>query len=134
MHASPYDSVRIFVETKCKKAIGMHWGESPGPSFLILPLLHHTVVALSGSTALAHMYMPTPHFYRTLRAHASSGGACRLWGLMSLIIFALVIGTWVLTDEPIMEPPVVLKEALKKDGIAEEGIFDVFDIGESREY
>lgn len=47
---------------------------------------------------------------------------------MSLIIFALVIGTWILTDEPIMEPPVVLKEALKKDGIAEEGIFDVFDI------
>lgn len=53
---------------------------------------------------------------------------------MSLIIFALVIGTWILTDEPIMEPPVVLKEALKKDGIAEEGIFDVVDIGESREY
>ncbi|KAH8147484.1 uncharacterized protein LAJ45_08311 [Morchella importuna] len=68
MHASPYDSVRIFVETKCKKAIGMHWG------------------------------------------------------------------TWVLTDEPVMEPPVVLKEALKKDGIAEEGVFDVLDIGESREY
>lgn len=80
------------------------------------------------------MYMPTPHFYWNLRAHASSGGACQLWGLMSLIIFALVIGTWLLTDEPIMEPPLVLKEALKKDGIAEEGIFDVFDIGESREY
>lgn len=63
MHASPYDSVRIFVETKCKKAIGMHWGESPGLSFLILPLPYHTVVALSGITALAHMYMPTPHFY-----------------------------------------------------------------------
>lgn len=48
--------------------------------------------------------------------------------------FALVIGTWVLTSEPVMEPPVVLKEALKKDGIAEEGVFDVFHIGESREY
>lgn len=43
MHASPYDSVRIFVETKCKKAIGMHWGESPGPPFLSIHCLFHTI-------------------------------------------------------------------------------------------
>ncbi|KAK0977376.1 hypothetical protein LTS16_018774 [Friedmanniomyces endolithicus] len=26
MHANPYDSVNIFVDTKCKKALGIHWG------------------------------------------------------------------------------------------------------------
>ena len=31
-----------------------------------------------------------------------------------------------------MEPPKKLKEALKWKGIAEKGIFDVCDIGESR--
>jgi N-acyl-phosphatidylethanolamine-hydrolysing phospholipase D len=26
VHASPKDAVNIFVDTKCKKALGMHWG------------------------------------------------------------------------------------------------------------
>lgn len=26
MHADPYDSVNIFVDTKCKQAMGIHWG------------------------------------------------------------------------------------------------------------
>lgn len=26
MHANPYDSVNIFQDTKCKRALGMHWG------------------------------------------------------------------------------------------------------------
>lgn len=26
MHANPVDSVNIFVDTKCKKAMGIHWG------------------------------------------------------------------------------------------------------------
>lgn len=26
MHANPYDSVNIFVDTKCEKAMGIHWG------------------------------------------------------------------------------------------------------------
>ena len=26
MHANPYDSVNIFVDTKCKRAMGIHWG------------------------------------------------------------------------------------------------------------
>ena len=26
MHANPFDSVNIFVDTKCKKAMGIHWG------------------------------------------------------------------------------------------------------------
>jgi L-ascorbate metabolism protein UlaG (beta-lactamase superfamily) len=43
-------------------------------------------------------------------------------------------GTWVLTEEDVLEPPKKLKEALKIHGIEEEGVFDVIDIGASREY
>lgn len=41
-------------------------------------------------------------------------------------------GTWALTSEAVMEPPVRLREALRKRGIAEEGVFDICDIGETR--
>ncbi|KAK5125762.1 hypothetical protein LTR85_012038 [Meristemomyces frigidus] len=68
MHANPYDSVNIFADTKCEKALGIHWG------------------------------------------------------------------TWVLTTEEVLEPPKVLKKALKWKGIAEDGVFETCDIGESREY
>lgn len=68
MHADPHDAVKIFKDTKCAKALGMHWG------------------------------------------------------------------TWVVTEEDVLEPPVKLKEALKRNGIAETGVFDVCDIGESREF
>jgi len=68
MHANPYDSVNIFADTKCKRALGIHWG------------------------------------------------------------------TWVLTEEEVMEPPKVLKQALKWKGIEEDGVFETCDIGESREY
>ena len=33
-----------------------------------------------------------------------------------------------------LEPPQLLKKALAKSGILEEGVFDVCDIGESREF
>ena len=68
MHANPYDSVNIFADTKCERALGIHWG------------------------------------------------------------------TWVLTEEEVMEPPKVLKQALKWKGIEEDGVFETCDIGESREY
>ena len=68
MHANPFDSVNIFRDTKCKRALGMHWG------------------------------------------------------------------TWVLTEEDVLEPPKMLREALKRHDIAEEGIFDICDIGDSREF
>jgi len=68
MHANPYDSVNIFSDTKCQRALGIHWG------------------------------------------------------------------TWVLTSEEVLEPPRMLKQALKWKGLAEEGVFDTCDIGESREY
>ncbi|RDW65073.1 metallo-hydrolase [Coleophoma cylindrospora] len=68
VHANPFDSVNIFVDTKCKKAMGIHWG------------------------------------------------------------------TWVLTGEAVLEPPVLLKQAMKKKGLPETGVFDVCDIGESREF
>ena len=68
MHANPRDAVEIFRDTKCKSALGIHWG------------------------------------------------------------------TWVLTEEDVLEPPRKLREALKGQGFAEEGVFDVCDIGESREF
>lgn len=68
VHANPYDSVEIFVDTKCKQAIGIHWG------------------------------------------------------------------TWALTQEDVLDPPKQLKAALKNKGIDETGVFDVCDIGESREF
>lgn len=68
MHANPFDSVNIFVDTKCKRAMGIHWG------------------------------------------------------------------TWVLTFEDVLEPPLLLKKAMKAKGLPETGVFDVCDIGESREF
>jgi len=68
MHANPFDSVNIFLDTKCKRALGMHWG------------------------------------------------------------------TWVLTGEPVLEPPRLLKEALRRKNISEKGVFDVCDIGQSQEF
>ena len=68
MHANPRDSVEIFRDTACKRALGMHWG------------------------------------------------------------------TWVLTEEDVLEPPKLLKQALKHHSIPEEGVFDICDIGESREF
>jgi L-ascorbate metabolism protein UlaG (beta-lactamase superfamily) len=68
MHANPFDSVEIFAETRCRRAMGIHWG------------------------------------------------------------------TWALTIEAVMEPPVLLRKALKGKGLSEQGVFDVCDIGESREF
>lgn len=68
MHADPRDAVNIFLDTRCKRAMGIHWG------------------------------------------------------------------TWVLTEEDVLEPPKRLREALKISEIPEEGVFDVCDIGESREF
>ncbi|GAB7363605.1 hypothetical protein MBLNU230_g4176t1 [Neophaeotheca triangularis] len=68
MHANPYDSVNIFADTRCERALGIHWG------------------------------------------------------------------TWVLTEEEVLEPPRVLKEAMKWKGLEAEGVFETCEIGESREY
>jgi N-acyl-phosphatidylethanolamine-hydrolysing phospholipase D len=68
MHANPFDSVNIFIDTKCKKAMGIHWG------------------------------------------------------------------TWVLTAEDVLEPPALLKKAMKWKNLPETGVFDVCDIGASREF
>lgn len=67
VHADPKDAVNIFVDTKCKHGLGMHWG------------------------------------------------------------------TWVLTEEDVLEPPRKLKEALAWKGLSE-GVFTVSDIGEAREF
>ena len=68
IHANPFDSVNIFKDTQCRRAMGIHWG------------------------------------------------------------------TWVLTEEDVMEPPRVLKKALARGGLAEKGVFDTCDIGETREF
>ncbi len=68
MHANPRDAVEIFRDTRCKKALGIHWG------------------------------------------------------------------TWVLTEEDVLEPPRMLRKALQHHGIEETGVFDVCDIGDSREF
>lgn len=68
MHANPFDSVNIFRDTQCKRAMAIHWG------------------------------------------------------------------TWVLTEEDVLEPPQILKKALARSDISETGVFDVCDIGESREF
>ena len=68
MHANPFDSVNIFKDTKCKRAMGIHWG------------------------------------------------------------------TWVLTEEDVLEPPQMLKKALTRSGISDTGVFDVCEIGESRHF
>lgn len=68
LHVNPSDAVEIFGDTKCRRAMGIHWG------------------------------------------------------------------TWVMTWEPVMEPPKLLREALARKGIATTGVFDVCDIGESREF
>jgi len=41
-------------------------------------------------------------------------------------------GTWALTTEEMIAPPKLLREALRKRGIPEVGVFDVCEIGESR--
>lgn len=43
-------------------------------------------------------------------------------------------GTWVLTEEDVLEPPRKLREALRHHGMGETGVFDICDIGESREF
>ena len=68
MHANPFDSVNIFADTECRRAMGIHWG------------------------------------------------------------------TWVLTEEDVLEPPKLLRKALAQKGIPEEGVFDICEIGESREF
>ncbi|KAK6193228.1 hypothetical protein LQW54_012664 [Pestalotiopsis sp. IQ-011] len=68
VHGNPFDAVEMFRDTRCRRAVGIHWG------------------------------------------------------------------TFVLTMEELREPPRLLKEALRRRGIAEEGVFDVSKIGETREY
>lgn len=68
VHANPFDAVEIFRDTKCKRAVGIHWG------------------------------------------------------------------TWQLTFEDVIEPPALLRQALVRRGMPETGVFDVCDIGETRDF
>lgn len=68
IHSDPRDAVEIFRDTRCERALGIHWS------------------------------------------------------------------TWPLTSEPILEPPGKLREALRRRGLAETGVFDICDVGESRTF
>ena len=68
IHSNPYDAVEIFKDTRCTKAMAMHWG------------------------------------------------------------------TWAVAEEDVMEPPDLLKKALQRSQIPVNGVFDICDIGESREF
>ncbi|KAK9348519.1 beta-lactamase superfamily domain-containing protein [Lipomyces starkeyi] len=46
---------------------------------------------------------------------------------------AMHFGTWTLTDEPVLEPVEKLKEALRRKGLPETGIFDAIQIGQAVE-
>lgn len=40
----------------------------------------------------------------------------------------------VLTEEDVLEPPQLLKKALTRSGLPDTGVFDVCEIGETREF
>jgi N-acyl-phosphatidylethanolamine-hydrolysing phospholipase D len=44
------------------------------------------------------------------------------------------VGTWVLTEEEVLEPPKLLKKAMAWKNLPEDGVFETCEIGESREY
>lgn len=65
--------------------------------------------------------------------HASPADAVEIFrDTRCAAALAIHWGTWALTSEPVMEPPRRLREALGRRGIAEEGVFDICDIGETR--
>jgi hypothetical protein len=68
MHCNPLDSVELFRDRRCRRAMGMHWG------------------------------------------------------------------TLALTSEDVMEPPVLLRKALRRRGMKEDGLFDVCAVGEGRKF
>ncbi|RAL00865.1 dioxygenase [Aspergillus ibericus CBS 121593] len=68
VHSNPFDAVEIFKDTRCRRAMGIHWG------------------------------------------------------------------TWAVAEEDVMEPPGLLRRALKRSGVDERGVFDVCDVGVSREF
>ncbi|KAJ5293732.1 hypothetical protein N7508_008553 [Penicillium antarcticum] len=68
-------------------------------------------------------------------AHADPHDAVRMFkDTKCKNALAMHWGTWVLTEEDVLEPPRKLKEALKRHDIPESGVFDACEIGESREY
>ena len=56
MHANPYDSVNIFLDTKCKKAMGIHWGTWVLTSVCIPTIL--TSISLTNDSIGGHFGAP----------------------------------------------------------------------------
>ena len=105
MHANPFDSVNIFKDTKCKRAMGIHWGtwlDFPSPIFLC-----------SSRSGAPRQSLNAP----PKRKNADLEKYNR-----------------VLTEEDVLEPPQLLKKALTRSGLPDTGVFDVCEIGETREF
>ncbi|KAI0629648.1 Metallo-hydrolase/oxidoreductase [Trametes polyzona] len=66
--------------------------------------------------------------------HASPADAVEIFkDVRARRALAMHWGTWVLTTEPTLEPPELLKQACAKAGL-EEGAFDICGLGETREF
>ncbi|KAK9248813.1 beta-lactamase superfamily domain-containing protein [Lipomyces tetrasporus] len=53
--------------------------------------------------------------------------------VMAKRALAMHFGTWILTDEPVLEPVEKLREALRRKGLPETGLFDAIQIGQAVE-
>ncbi|ESK83189.1 zn-dependent hydrolase oxidoreductase family [Moniliophthora roreri MCA 2997] len=92
------------------KEIGQRWG---GIDLALLPI---------------GAYLPRPMMSRV---HCTPSDAVRVFqDIRAKRALAMHWGTWVLTNEPVFEPPKLLVEECRKAGI-EDGIFAICDIGQT---
>src|SRR5579862_3891223 len=81
IHANPFDSVNIFLDTKCKRALGMHWG------------------TVSYNPSKSGQGSPDHHHHGSLCSAASFMGDFQ----PSMLSVADSPLQWVLTGEPVLE-------------------------------
>jgi hypothetical protein len=62
MHADPKDAVNIFLDTKCKKAIGMHWVRF----FCFSPTSFCFMVFIPTFSPTPLLHLTSPHFVSTI--------------------------------------------------------------------
>ena len=124
MHANPFDSVNIFKDTKCERAMGIHWGTVRHNSERLFP---NWISFLSCKTCLkCKTFFPASAYSQNM-FHDSI--LCFYQRITDSEIYQ-----WVLTEEDVLEPPQLLRKALTRSGIPDTGVFDVCEIGESRHF
>ncbi|KAK9265059.1 beta-lactamase superfamily domain-containing protein, partial [Lipomyces tetrasporus] len=68
------------------------------------------------------------------KAHCNPLDSVNLFqDVMAKRALAMHFGTWILTDEPVLEPVEKLREALRRKGLPETGLFDAIQIGQAVE-